>query len=311
MILSRLHIGLLVSAFPVFVLLSATAHLHAQMLPAGATPRGVVYAFLSRTASEDDTLDRSSFAERLTGRLADVDPSRFNGLAPAGSRLRIDTIPDLGLTDEGLREVVAFATIESSKGKQDLYIFCAGDSIWRIESIARFPTASQRAQIISSLNEIDSLAPTYRRLHADLRRLLLPDDSLRSLGRRNLSALEVLSGRLATTQSWQSFAIQDIDFSELDEYRELDDDIPAEELVFYTLDRRSLEHVKRELGIRRIERDRRYAGIQIMVAGEIESGSYGYISATSADQLPPLSPDGYLTLKPVAAGWWLFRRVTE
>jgi hypothetical protein len=282
--------------------------LQAQELPSGATPRGVVYAFLSRTASAVDSVERSLFRSRLTGELAGVDPERFRSLVPAGARIRIDTIPDIRNAPDGRRRAVAYVTIESGKEKQDLYIFCAGDSIWRLEAIQRLPTPGQRAQITSSLKDIDTSVATYRVLHGDLKRLLLSDDSLKAIFRQNLRPLTTLVTRLAGGERWERFVIRDVNFGELDEYRELDDDIPERDLIFYTLDRGALERVKRELGIRRIERDKRHPGILLLVAGEIESSSYGYIYAASADLLPPISPDGYLALKPAAKGWWLYKR---
>lgn len=282
--------------------------LQAQELPAGATPRGVVHAFLSRTASADDSVDRSLFRSRFSGELSGVDPERFRALVPAGARFRIDTIPDIRNAPDGRRRAVAYVTIESAREKQDLYIFCIGDSLWRLEAIHRFPTPSQRAQITSSLRDIDTAVASYRTLHADLKRLLLPDDSLKAIFRQNLRPITALVTRLAGGERWERFVIRDVNFAELDEYRELDDDIPERDLIFYTLDRGALERVKRELGIRRIERDKRHPGILLLVAGEIESSSYGYIYAPSADLLPPISPDGYLALKPTAKGWWLYKR---
>jgi hypothetical protein len=290
------------------LLLISGSTLRAQELPAGATPRGVVHAFLSSTAGTDDSVNRAAFRGRLTGELRAADPERFRGMVPAGARFRIDTIPDIPDAPDGSRRAVAWVTVEIAKEKHDLYIFCIGDTIWRIEAINRFPTQSQRAQLISSLGEIDTSVASYRVLYGDLRRLLLSDDSLRILVRQNVRPLSSLVPSLAGGESWERFVVRDVDFAALDEYRELDDDIAERDLVFYRLDRGALETVKRTLGVRRIERDRRLPGLLFLVAGEIESGSYGYIYAPSPDLLPPLSPDGFLTLKPAAPGWWIYRR---
>jgi hypothetical protein len=289
--------------------LVAAASAHAQELPMSATPRGVVFAFLTETASSIDTIDRAAFRSRLVGDFTNADPRSFKGMLPAGSRLRIDSIPDLASTPDGLHHVAAYVTVETGGAKENWYFFCSGDSLWRIEGLRRFPTPTQRAQIRESLNDIDTTNATYRLLRSDLQRIILPDDSLRALFKKNRADAEKLTEPLRRGKLWSDFAIRDVDFSHLEEYRELDDDIAEDQLIFYTIDRGSLERLKRTIGLRRIERDDTYPGVILFVAGVIEKASYGYLYAADPADLPPISNNGFITLKPIGEGWWLYKRV--
>jgi hypothetical protein len=281
----------------------------AQDLPWSATPRGVIFAFLTETASSVDSINRNAFRSRLVGEFLHADPRSFKGLLPAGSRLRIDSIPDLATTADGQHHVAAYVTVETGGTKENWYFFCTGDSIWRIEALKRFPTPAQRAQIKESLAEIDTTNATYRMLRSDLQRIVLPDDSLRSLFRKNRVDAEKLVAPLRRGKLWSTFPIREVDFMHLEEYRELDDDIAPDQLIFYTVDRLALERLKRAIGLRRIERDDNYPELIFFVAGVIEKGTYGYLYAPDELDLPPLSHNGFIALKPVGDGWWLYKRV--
>ncbi len=281
----------------------------AQELPRGATPRAVVYTFLSETASGTDTINRLLFRERMTGELAGKDPRMFKGLLPPNARLRIDTIPDLPMGSDELRRVVAYATVESGGAQENWYLFCNGDTIWRLESFRRFPSPSQRTQILQSLRDIDTTTASFRQLRSDLQRILLSDDSLRSIMRLNRRDAEKVVEPLRKGRLWDGIAIRDVDFMKLEEYRELDDDINDKDRIFYTLDRSALERLKQRIGLRRIERDPRYPDIVLFVIGTLENDSFGYINCSDPSLLPPVSSNGFITLKPIGDHWWFFKRV--
>lgn len=281
---------------------------HAQKLPFSATPRGVVFAFLTETASSSDTIDRAAFSERLTGEFARSEPGSFRGLLPAGSRFRIDTIPNL-TSDDDLRRAAAYVTVELSGERENWYFFCVRDSIWRLEALRRLPTASQRTQMRESLKEIDTTTPTYKVLRSDLQRLLLSDESLRELFSASKADAEKIVTPLDRGKLWNQFAMREVDFSRLEEYRELDDDIDYHDRIFYTLDRGAMERLKHSLGLRRIERDPRHPGLIFFVAGDIDKSSVGFVHAAAPDLLPGLSRDGFIMLRPAGEGWWLYKRV--
>lgn len=283
----------------------------AQDLPLSATPRGVIFTFLTETASSADTINRAAFRGRLVGDFLHADPRSFKGLLPAGSRLRIDSIPDLAPSADGQHRVAAYVTVETGGMKENWYFFCTGDSIWRIEALRRFPTPAQRAQIKESIADIDTTNATYRMLRSDLQRIVLPDDSLRSLFRKNRFDAEKLVAPLRRGRLWSGFPIREVDFMHLEEYRELDDDIATSDLIFYTIDRGAMERLKRTIGLRRIERDDTYPELIFFVAGVIEKSSYGYLYAPSELNLPPLSHNGFVTLKPIGDGWYLYKKVSS
>ncbi len=284
------------------------AELHAQDLPRSATPRGVVYTFLTETASSDDSVDRAAFFPRLVGELLHPNPGRFKGFVPPGTTVRIDTIPDLAPSSDGRHHVVAYCRLLSDELHEDLYVFCAGDSIWRMEAIESFPTRNERRQLEESLQTIDTTVENYRRLRADLQRILLSDDSLGGLLKHYESIADRVVPTLAVARKWRLFGLRDVDLLGLDEYRELDDDIDDGNLIFYKVDRESLVALDRQLGIRRIERDPRYPGVIFLVAGEIGERSYGYIYSTSADEIPFPSEQEFVAIKPIASHWWLYKR---
>lgn len=284
------------------------AQARAQKLPYSATPRGVVFTFLTETASSSDTIDRAAFSERLTGEFARTEPGSFRGLLPAGSRFRIDTIPNL-VSDDDLRRAAAYVTVEIGGERENWYFFCVRDSIWRLEALRRLPTASQRAQMRESLEEIDTSTASYRLLRSDLQRLLLPDEGLRELFTASKADAEKIVKPLDRGKLWNQFAMREVDFSRLEEYRELDDDIDYHDRIFYTLDRGAIERLKYSLGLRRIERDPRYPGLIFFVAGDIDKSSVGFVHAAVPDMLPGLSRDGFIMLRPASEGWWLYKRV--
>jgi hypothetical protein len=281
----------------------------AQQLPRGATPRGVLFAFLNETASTSDSIDRAAFRDRLVGEFASSDPKSLRALLPAGSKFRIDTIPTLSHPENDFSRVAAYVTVERGSERENWYLFCVGDSVWRIEALRRFPSQAQRAQIKESIKEIDTATPAYRLLRADLQRVLLPDDSLGAILARNLPDAEKVAEPLRQGKLWQDFSLRDVDFGKLEEYRELDDDIDEGEVIFYTLDRAALERLKRTIGLRRIERDPDHPGLLFFVTGQIEKSTVGYINCTDPTLLPGISRNGFITLKPVGEGWWLYKRM--
>jgi hypothetical protein len=289
------------------LLLSFTAD--AQQLPLSATPRGVVYAFLTETASSRDSVDRLAFASRLSGEFSKTDPRSLKGTFPAGAVVRIDSIPNLSPTSDDRLRVVAYATVQSGRETSNLYLFCSRDSIWRIESMRGFPTSRQRTQIAKTLRELDTTTRTNQLMRSDLQRMLLSDDSLAGIVRANLDDLRTIVEPLEKGKLWKEFALRDVDFQHLDEYRELDDDVTQREMIFYTIDRAALERIKGRIGIRRVLRDVRYPGTIFLVAATMQGNSYGYIHAPEGTMLPEVSGREFVMLKPVAKGWWLYKRV--
>jgi hypothetical protein len=285
--------------------------LNAQKLPQSATPRGVIFTFLNETATPVDSIDRLAFAERLKGEFARTDPRSFRGMLPAGARISIDSIPDLARDRDGEPRVVAFATVTDVAEKSNLYIFASRDSIWRIEAMRQFPTARQRSQIAHSLGEIDTQTVTGRYLHSDLQRLLLSDDNLATLLLPSIPDARLLLDMLLRGKQWREFALRDVDFSHVDEYRELDDDIDRNEFIFYRLDRSALERLKQQAGVRKIQRDSRYPGAIFFVCATVQGDSYGYIYCPLPEWLPQVSSSEFIMVKPIAESWWLYKKVKE
>jgi hypothetical protein len=280
-----------------------------QQVPRGATPRGVLFAFLSETVSAADSIDRDAFRDRLVGEFASSDPRSLRAMLPAGWKFRIDTIPNLSHPENDFSRVAAYVTVERGAERENWYLFCVGDSVWRIEALRRFPSQAQRAQIRESINQIDTATPAYRLLRADLQRVLLPDDSLGTILTRNRADAEKVVEPLTQGKLWKDFSLRDVDFGKLEEYRELDDDIADRDVIFYTLDRGALERLKRTIGLRRIERDPDHPGLIFFVTGQIEKSTVGYINCGDPSLLPAISRDGFITLKPIAEHWWLYKRM--
>ncbi len=300
------------SLLPALLLLSLTldaSPLLAQKLPSSATPRGVVFAFLNETASDRDSIDRKKFAERFTGEMGRVDPESFRGLVGTEWKFRIDSIPNLVNVNEedSLLRTVAYVTLTGRGGKENWYLFCAGDSIWRIESLVRFP--SQRPLILASVSKADS-SPAHRTRRAELMRMLLPDDSLCNLLRANLKDLEKLVLPLSKGEHWRSFSLRDVDFHSLEEYRELDDDIVENDLIFYSLDRDAIEGLKENLGLSRVERDARFTDAIFFVICDFDNESVGYVYTPKNGTLPPISRKEFVALKLASQGWWMYKRIT-
>lgn len=287
--------------------------LSAQTLPRSATPRGLVYVFLSETASAIDSIRRKEFSDRMRGEMESIDPEAFKGLLPFASRFVIDTIPEVPNVDEGdsLRRVVAYVRVITGIGTEDWSLFCAGDSLWRLEALKRFPSASNAAQIRTKLMTLDTAIPGYGLVKGDLERLLMSDDSLCALLRRNMNDMQKILDPLRKGNLWKSFVLREVDFAHLEEYRELDDDIGEGEKVFYSMERLAIERLKRSIGLQRVDRDDRYPKAIFFVAGMIDPGSYGYVYASDPADLPPVTRREFVTLKPVAPGWWLYRRVKD
>lgn len=282
--------------------------IRAQELPFSATPRGVVFTFLTETASSIDTIDRAAFGERLAGEFMRSDPGSFRNMLPAGSRFRIDSIPNLATAGE-LRRVAAWVTVEAGGERENWYFFCVRDSIWRLAALRRFPTASQRAQIRESLSEIDTTTAAFQMLRSDLQRMLLPDEALRDLFLANRADAGKLVEPLRRSRLWTRFALREVDFLKLEEYRELDDDIDAGDRIFYTLDRNAIERLKRTIGLRQIIREDIYPGLIFFVVGSIDRSTIGFLHADDPGALPALSENGFITLRPLGGGWWLYRRM--
>lgn len=285
----------------------APAASRAQEIPPGTTPRGLVFAFLNETASAADSVNRTALRPRLVGELGAGDPRSFKGLIPVGARFRIDSMPELP-SWPGRQRVLAYASVDADGERENWYLYCTGDTLWRLEALCRFPTALERAQIHQSLTTLDTTTPRYRLVRAEFERLLLPDDSLRAILRRGRADAEKLLGQLRKGNGWTGFNVRDTDFGALEEYRELDDDINPNDLIFYTIDRAAMERLKRNVGVRRIERLAQYPDLVFFVAGAIGGGSYGYLNAPKGTALPELSPDGFFMLKQVAEGWWLYKK---
>lgn len=300
------------SLLPTFLLLSLTldaSSLLCQELPSSATPRGVVFAFLNETASDRDSINRKKFTERFTGEMGRVDPESFRGLVGSEWKFRIDSIPNLVNVNEedSLLRTVAYVTLTGRNGKENWYIFCAGDSIWRIESLVRFPL--QRPLILASISKADS-SPAYLARRAELMRVLLPDDSLCNLLCSNIKELEKLVAPLSKGERWKSFTVSDIDFNSLEEYRELDDDIVENDLIFYSMNRGAIEGLKKHLGLNRVERDRRYADAIFFVIGDFDNESVGYVFTPEGGTLPTVSRKEFFVMKLASKGWWMYKRKT-
>lgn len=280
----------------------------AQDLPQSATPRGVIFAFLDETASSRDSVNRMKFRSRLTGELASISPISFKGMVREGTEIRIDSIFALPPSpDDRASRVAAYVTLHGSDQADQLSIFCRGDSIWRIEALREFPTASQRKIVARTLEDLDTTSPEQRLRRRDLERLLLPNDSLIALFSTGVAAADKIIHPLEAAKQWRGFALREVDFSALEEYRELDDDVTDAKRIFYTIDRPALEQLKRKVGILRVEREPLNPEIILLVAGSLRSDSFGYLYAPSS-ALPPLSPEGYFLLRPAAEHWWLYKK---
>lgn len=263
---------------------------------------------MTETCSVAPDIDRSLFRERLAGELASADPATFRGSVPAGARVRIDSIPNLP-ADEGSRRAVAYVTVSGREDTENAYLYLRRDSIWHIDAIRRLVPQHQRQQIRAAAAALDTSVASFKLRRADLEHLLLPDDSLAALLRRDLGAADRVVEHLERVKRWSRFALRDVDFTTIDEYRELDDDVPASDLVFYQIDRTSLDHLRRVLGIRRIDRDRRFPQLIFMQGAAIEQSHYGYLHSPAPGALPPLSEGEFIVLRPVADGWWLYKRL--
>ncbi len=280
----------------------------AQELPASTTPRGVIFAFLSETASPLDTIPRDRFRARLAGELASISPVSFKGLVPQEADIEIDTIftlPSPGPTPR----LAAYATIRTPKDIEQIYLYCRGDSLWRLEAVQQFPTAIQRKLIRRTIGDLDTSAPDGQLKLRDMERLLLPDDSLiRAFDDARADAEKVIR-RLERGKMWNDFPLREVDFGKVEEYRELDDDITDARRIFYQVDRPSLERLKSRLGIERVARDPLHPGVILLEIGGLPERSYGYLYAPTPSALPPIAPDGYMMLRPVTGRWWLYKRI--
>jgi hypothetical protein len=281
----------------------------AQQLPHSATPRGVLFAFLTETASGAEAVDRMAFSERLSGELLKTDPRSLKSFLPADAIARIDSIPNLSRAPGGNPRVVGYVTVHAGKETTNLYIFCSRDSIWRLDAIRSFPTFRQRTQIAKSLRELDTTTRPNRLLHADLQRVLLSDDSLSRILLLDLPTVSNIVQTVSKGRLWKDFAIRDVDFLNLDEYRELDDDVSQRQMVFYSADREALEEIKAKVGIRRLVRDDRYPGTIFLVGANVQGNTYGYIYAPGVAPVPEVSGKEFIMVKPITPGWWIYKRV--
>lgn len=294
-----------------FLLLLLFGTIQAQDLPASTTPRGLVFAFLTETASTRDSIDRMRFRHRLSGELASVSPIAFKGLVPKGAEISIDSLFAIP-SPEGLHKVVAYVSLRGSISADDqMSIFCRGDSIWSIEAVRQFPTASQRKIAASAIAVLDTSVPEQRLQREDLERILLPDDSLKSLFRPRMADADKIIVPLEKGKLWNDFPLRETDFTSLEEYRELDDDIADAKRIFYILDRPALERLKRSLGILRIAHDPLHPDLILLIAGGLRDDSYGYLHAPAPSLLPAIASDGYIAIHPIADHWWLYRKVTR
>jgi hypothetical protein len=283
----------------------------AQQIPHSATPRGVIFAFLTQTASDGEGVDRMAFSERLSGELLKTDPRSLKSFLPDDAVSRIDSIPNLSKAPGGNPRVVGYVTVRAGNETTNLYIFCSRDSIWRMDAIRSFPTFRQRTQIAKSLRDLDTTTRPNRLLHADLQRVLLSDDSLSRILLLNLPAISNVVQTVSKGRLWKDFAIRDVDFLNLDEYRELDDDVPQRQMVFYSADRTALEEVKANVGIRRLVRDDRYPGAIFLVGANVQGNTYGYIYAPGVTPIPEVSGKEFIMVKPITPGWWIYKRVEK
>jgi hypothetical protein len=289
------------------LLACASPPARAQELPRSATPRGVIVAFLTETCSPLADVDRALFRERLAGELAGVDPSSYRAAVPAGARVRIDSIPDANTRDA--RRAVAYVTVTSREEAENSYIFLRRDSIWRIEAIRRLVPAEQRAKLRAAITALDTSIASFRLRRDDLVHLLLSDDSLAALLRRNLEPVDRTFAKLKGTERWTGFPLGEVDLALADEYRELDDDVPAGERIFYQIDRRVLERLKLAVGVRAIERDPGYPGLIFLRGASLDRSHYGYLYSPAGGTLPALSDRDFVVLRPVSTGWWLYKKI--
>ncbi|MBL7988149.1 MAG: hypothetical protein JNJ94_08805 [Chlorobi bacterium] len=279
---------------------------HAQELAPSASLEELLNVFITQTASPLDSINRSAFRPRLAGTLARTSPVRFKGAVYHDARMTIDSLLHLP-SENGIIRVAAWVTVESWEGAENIYFTCICDSIWKIEGMARFPTLAQRRQIEESIRTFDAHSDYDRILRDDLLRLLLPDHILAELLRDHLAAASTVAGRLAKSGQWSSFILRDFDFSKIDEYRELDDDITPQELTMYRLSRPAVQELREKVGIQKIERDSTHPGVLLFVGGSLGKSSYGYLHATTPLALPNISGQNYVMLQPVAPQWWLYK----
>lgn len=288
------------------VLCCGGSTMQAQAISPSASLEELLNVFITQTASPIDSINRSAFRPRLAGTLARTSPVRFKGAVYHDARMTIDSLIHLP-SENGVIRVAAWVTVESWEGAENIYFTCICDSIWKIEGMARFPTLAQRRQIEESIRKFDVRSDYDRILRDDLLRLLLPDRVLAELLHDNLPAAATVAERLAGSQQWGSFTLRDFDFSKIDEYRELDDDITPQELTMYRLSRTAVQQLREQAGIQRIERDSTYPGVLFFVGGNVGESSYGYLHTATPLALPKISSQNYVMLKPVAPQWWLYK----
>lgn len=303
----RFHI---LSILPILLLLPLVAGtMRAQELPRSATPRGVVVAFLGETASEADTINRKLFENRLIGEMRERDVRTWRGLLPSQIPFRVDSIPRLP-DDGGGPRTVAYVSVGSGSEREVWSLFCRGDSLWRIEAMRRYPTPEQRQGILQAIRECDTTTVGGRLRCTELRRFSYSDDTLGLLLRNSRRDLDRIVGPLEQGRLWYNFALDTVDFTRLEEYRELDDDITDSTRQFYTLDGRSMERLKSQLGVIAVERRNAYPGVIALVLARYDGGSIGYLRAADPALLPTPSPASYVMIRPVAPGWWVYRCIT-
>lgn len=293
-------------SLPILLLLLAWGRAAAQDLPRSATPRGVVVAFLGETASDVDTIDRKRFETRFLGEMAEPDVRSWRGLLPSHVPYRIDSIPRLP-EDGGGPRTVAYVSVGGAAERETWSLFCRGDSIWKIEALRRYPSPEQRSGIARAILECDTSSAAGRLRCAELHRFAFTDDSLGAILRGCRRDLDRVVGPLEQGRLWHNFALDTVDFTRLEEYRELDDDITDSTRQFYTLDGRALERLKSQLGVISVERRSAYPGVIALVVARYDGGSIGYLRAADPALLPAPSPTDYVLLRPVAPGWWMYR----
>jgi|GEM_PF-2043573 len=295
---------------PIALLFLSADVLCAQELPPSATPRGVVVAFLGETASEIDTINRRLFEPRLVGEMGDQDVRTWRGLLPSTTTFRVDSIPRLP-DDGGGPRTVAYVSVGTGRGRESWSVFCRGDSLWRLEAIRRYPSPEQQKGIAQAIVECDTTTVGGRLRCRELNRLSLNDDTLSAMLRTCRRDLEKVMAPLEQGRLWYNFALDTVDFTRLEEYRELDDDISDSTRIFYTLDGHALEHLKSHLGVIAVERRSAYPGVIALVLARYEGGSIGYLRAADPSLLPVPSPTHYIMLRPVAPGWWMYRSIAS
>lgn len=295
---------LILTALPIL----QASSLAAQVVPEHASLQELISVFVDQTASPRESVDRLSFGSRLTGTLTGTSPVRFKGTLPEKAEADIDTLVELGEQGAIVR-TAAYVTVHAAGECENLYFFLECDSIWRIEGLYRFPTPAQRKQLTESLGEIDTTSAYGRSLYGDIERLLLPDDSLIARLAGDLEYATKIARPLIRGKLWRRFFLREIHLSGIDEYRELDDDIPAEQLLFYKLNRPAVERLKHHTGIVWVERDERFPNALFLVGGSIGENSYGYIYADSSRAIPSVSADEFVMVRPVAENWWMYKRI--